>query len=242
MQWKWKNPPKKDALRLLGPEMVDVSQRHLRELAPAIARMIVSRLRTRSLLAHGGVPKPIPDYADSYKRRLTERGDSTRPDYTVTGTLLDHLSGKLTRRNLESVQLVIAPHGRCAHPSGKIQRKVRKGTKREGRKGYWWKPAYSYRHWKSNAVVNVPGHWVKMTPVNKVRSKKLLRYNAHLANRLSLRLGRGRWNKWEKIRSGEEELHSFITITHAELMAISQRMGKRREQAAKKLVRKVAGK
>ena len=238
MEWKWKKPPKPHELRKLLPAVRDMASITLKEMSPAIARLIVRRLRSRSLLAHRGQLKAIPEYSDNYKRKLKARGESTVPDYTVTGTLLNHLSGRLKGKNVESVELVINPHGRASSPSGNVSTKIRRGTKREGRSGYWWKPPYSYTRGNSTSMINVPGHWVKTLAKEDRKKRPKAVYNAHLANLLALRLGGG---NWAKIRSGEETLNSFITLSHKEHAAVETRLTKRNAVAAGKVIEKVAG-
>lgn len=245
MAWKWVKPPKPAQLAKLVPALRQNAVKTLAKIAPHIAVWLVNRIRQQSLIAHRGRLKPIPEYSDRYEEQLRQAGQSTRPDYTVTGILLDHLGGKVRVKNAEQVELRIAPYGRASNLSGVEYTKGAKGKKGTEHEGYWWRSPYSYTIPKSGKVVNVAGQWIKV-PWNakdaegvKKRRKRTV-YNAHLANQLAMRLGGG---SWAKVRMGTQEApNSFLTLTTAELEIVHKELMAGSAAAGKVIIAAVAGK
>jgi len=242
-EWKWSKDPKPEQLSKLLPDVRTRTLQTLKERAPHVARYIVDRIRGRGVIARDGSPVPIPEYSAGYLRLLEKLGLSTRPDMTLSGALLDHLSGRVRVVNAETLELRIAPYGRASAQSGAMLDKAeQKATQKAGEKehpGQWYRPAYTYYDRRRKCSVTVPAGWIK-TPHNAKEAKKKYRrknilYNAHLATYLSMRLGGGKW------ASGGKPPSSFLTLTAEELASIHDTIMAESRSVAAEILRKVAG-
>lgn len=239
LAWKWTKPPKPQELRKLLPGIRKMATGKLQDLSPSIARQIVERIRYHSTIADDGIARAIPEYSARYKKGLIAAGESTTPDYTVTGNLLNHLSGRVRVKSAEQVELRIAPYGRASSAAGVIYAKGKKGRKGTEREGYYYRQPYTYKIFRTGQVVSVAGQWLRM-PANETKATKKLRtkrtvYNAHLANQIAMRLGGGSWAK------GGRPPTSFLTLTDAESRRIETILMKGHREVAKEILRNVAG-
>jgi hypothetical protein len=239
--WKWSKPPSPEALAQLPARTRDVVLKSMQLEGPRIGKMIRDRVRFRDTIAKDGNPKPIPPYSKRYAKQLADAGLSTSPDYTITGTLLNHLRGRI-RVVRNEIELQISPHGAASRTTGTVLTKGRKGTKKEGRAGYWWREPYTYYDKRRQRNVSVSGSWIRIPPEAKAAKKwrkgqvKTL-YNAHLANRLAMRLGRGLW----RTNYSADPPSPLISITGKEYEKVVARLSKGWGKVARDVVKEVAG-
>jgi len=240
-EWKWSKMPDPEALTELPERTRDVILKAMQRQGPRIGRMIRDRVRFRGTVAKDKQPKPIPPYSKKYRKRLKAAGKPTNEDYTLTGNLLDHLRGRIRVVGTD-IELRIAPYGAASRDTGLVAVKTRKGTKKEGRQGFWYREPYTYFDRRRKRNVSVPGTWIKIPPEAKAAKKwrkgrKKTYYNAHLANRLAMRLGRGLW----RTNYSASPPAPLISITGKEYETVVARLEKQWTQVAKDVVRKVAG-
>jgi len=241
MQWKWSKDPKPDELKKLIPEIRTDGLRVLKEKSPLIAQYIVRRVRAGSI-ADDGQQRPIPEYSKKYQWFLGQLGESTKPDYTRTGTLLNSLRGRIRVLEEDAVELRIAPYGRVSTPTALADRK-KKSTSRiemgpDGLAARWWREPYTYTI-KGGRTVSVKGMWIRFKGASKLlqdvsykRQSPL--YNAHLANLLSLRLGTGRWAKGGRPTP-------ILSLTEKERTIVSRWLAMARQKVTGQVLKSVAG-
>ena len=254
--WKWQKDPKPEALETLAEDVLETVYPEMKRLGPVIARKIRNRIKTRGILAKDGKSKPIPPYSKGYVDSLGEAGEPTKPDYTRSGTLLAHLAGRRIITKRGELILRIAPHGRASSiraeqrkrkgggyqtvTRGNLGGKGKSGRKNTDREGYWYRAQYTYFDRRRRKNVTVPGTWIKKAEDRKATAKskkKRVIYNAHLANRLAMRLGRGLWlGSYRKNPPAP-----LVSITASEFEAVRKLLRIRASKAARVTLREVAG-
>jgi len=239
MGWKWSKDPKPEQLAKLTSAVRGEGLKSLKKHGPQIANMIRNRIRHKHTAARqDGTTYPIPPYSKGYTARLKKYGRPTAPDYTSSGSLLDHLRGRLRVIDRDSIELRISPYGRAGEEEMGPRQKGRKGRKGTKREGYWYRQPYTYSNSSTGATVHVGGQWIKTPPETKAhakgRKKKVL-YNAHLATALTHRLGLGRWSF-----SGNPS--PFISLSKTELTLVQRLLAMGRKGTTSNVLKKVAGK
>jgi hypothetical protein len=245
--FKWGRPPKPAALLKLLPALRESAMQSLQTHAPTVTDWIVGRLRSRGVFARQGLEQPLPEYSDSYARALRRSGQPATPDLTLSGGLLDHLSGRARVRDAETVELIISPYGRANETPGDLIRTPGASPSGEVRPGWLWRAAYSYTVFRTGKVVTVAGAWIvdrrpaeaqarsQFYTAAGQRGRRKALYNAHLATYLAMRLGLGRWQR------GGTPPSSFLTLTHRELEQIGRLLQQDRQAVAAALLHQVAG-
>ena len=234
-EWKWSKDPKPEELLQLDKRTREGGLRVMKREFPHIVRHVRNRVRSQGIVVKDGREAKIPPYSEAYERRLKKEGRSTRPNYTYTGGMLDHVRGR--------VRVVGGDIVARAAPYGRVTSSKRIGSGKQ--RGKVYREPYSYTHHKTGRVVQVPGQWIRTRGLslerqvrdalgNSGRPRKII-YNAHLMNLLVSRKGRGRW------MPGRISTHNILAVTGEELASWRDRMRKGYMREAAKVLRKTAG-
>jgi hypothetical protein len=82
----------------LNARLNEAVSSHLRQLMPEIFRILTKRIKT-GRVAKQGLLQQLPAYSRTYARLLRRAGMSDRPDLTLRGGLLDHLSARVAEKD-----------------------------------------------------------------------------------------------------------------------------------------------
>jgi len=232
MAWKWSKDPKPEKLLEL-PELVRTAGlAAMKETLPEAVRWVVRRVRNKGVIIKNGKPSRVPSYSGAYLRRLKREGKPTKPNYSYSGTMLNHVRGRVAVKG-GTIVGTAAPYGRV------------KGRERAGvgkRKGLIYRKPYSYVDRHGNTV-KVKGQWIQPRgqakgegDSNEKRRPNKIVYNAHLMNLLVSRKGDGKW------LSARIATHHILALAPGELRKFIRRMQASYEPVAAEVLARTAGK
>lgn len=230
MRWKWGRPPKPEVLEGLSEKAKAVADDVIRPAAPIIAEWIRSRIERGYQVAPDGTEERIPPYSDRYAKLKAKLGLSPWPNYTLTGTLLSSLSGRI-RRNQDGLELRISPYGRVAKSQARNRNESPTG---EQRPGYYWRDGYTYTA-ESGKQVTVQGGWIRDPFGSVLKQGKRVVYNAHLINELAKRLGKGKWQEQFRQKS------TLLVLSESEFRYIQEQVRKAEQRVSEEALRRFVG-
>jgi hypothetical protein len=198
-EWKWSRRPNLKALEESLRSVVGQwyqspdAERAIRYLTE---QLLVRRIAAGRLATEDGTEYPAPDYSKAYMRRkkkLGYKGDTTIPNYTLSGNMLAHLKARLKSMSATRVDLIISVWG------GRNDNfKKEKGVTISGNK--YLRPAYTVTPRPGSNETRtyiVPATWITIgrngARVRKSDVSGNVRSNAQLMGILARRLGGGRW-------------------------------------------------
>jgi hypothetical protein len=225
MELKWRKLPSPEKLAKLPASVVAAGIPFLQSEAPRLQRTIIDRTLSGFGVDLNGDSAPLPPYSKRYRKRKAEAQgrETARPNYSLNGALLDHLSAKIKAEpRVKGLSLVIAAYGRHSEDyqltDGPNERLNRLSETKEVSRA-----AYTYTNARGKTV-NVPAGKMNARSLSAYQKRmdykyrNYYRYNAHLAWALAHRDGQG------GIRGlTGPPTHHFIRATNRDLAAMRDR-------------------